>query len=559
MSFWHRLFGYKIPDDDQQKNKSFVTRTSDDGSTVIDGANAYGTSVDIDGTIRNEFELITRYREMALQPECDSAIDDIVNESIIGDRNKMPVSLNLDNVDDDLLSNEIKEEIKKEFEKCLSLLDFGNMGYDIYRKWYVDGRVTYHAIIDNKEPEKGIQELRYIDPRQIKKYKEVERTRDDETGVELIKEVGEYYIYNERGLIGNVAVGASSSEIGVKISPDVIVYAHSGIIDTYSQMVLSNLHKAYKAWNQLRMIEDAVVIYRLTRAPERRAFYIDVGTMPKTKAEQYLRDVMNKYKNKVTYDVATGEVRNDKRYMTMTEDFWLARSDGREGTKIESIPGGQNLGEIQDVEYFQKKLYKALNVPWSRMQQDSVFSFGKGSSITRDELKFAKFIGRLRSKFSMLFDEILSRQLILKNILTQSEWLKVKEKLYYDYVSDSFYEELKESEMIRDRIDLANQVTPLTPKYYSENYIRKNILKLSEDEVEAIKQDNEEQAMLSQTSTTGDPESQQFIDNTSEYEQEGEESAYEHEVIPGENFEHEPEKFEHEDENDYYQDEKEEE
>ena len=546
MAFWNRLFGYRT-EQTQEKNTSFVARSTDDGAVVVDGANAYGTYVDIDGTVRNEFELITRYREMALQPECDSAIDDIVNESIIGDKSKMPVSINLDKTD---FSDAIKERLQSEFETVLTLMNFGNTGYETFRKWYVDGRLFYHAIVDPDEPTLGIKELKYIDPRQIQKIKEVQRTRDQETGIELIQETGEYYIYNERGMIGNISGSANTTGAGVKISPDVVVYAHSGIIDTYSQMILSNLHKAYKAWNQLRMIEDAVIIYRITRAPERRVFYIDVGTMPKTKAEQYLKDIMNKYKNRMSYDVNTGETRNDKRYMTMTEDFWLPRSSGREGTKIEPLPGGQNLGEIQDVEYFQKKLYRALNVPLTRMQADSTFSFGKGSSITRDELKFAKFIGRLRSKFSMVFDEIMKKQLTFKQILTLDEWEKAKEKIHYDYVSDSFYEEIKEAEVLRDRLDLASATLSFIPKYYSENYVRKNILKQSEEDVDSIKKDNEEAAVDAETAS---PESQDFIDKTP-YEQEHTEK-YQHEVIPGEKYEHTPEKYEHEtEEPDYYQD-----
>lgn len=552
MAFWHRLFGYKIPERKDEKEPSFVAHVEEDGSTVIEGANAYGTYVDIDGTIKNEFELITRYREMALQPECDSAIDDIVNETIIGDKAKPPISLNLDKLED--ISDEIKEKIKTEFDIVLKLLNFNNLGYDIFRKWYIDGRVFYHAVVDEENPKEGIKELRYIDPRQIRKIKEIRREVEPNTGVELIKEVGEYYVYNERGMIGNISSSAGSSEVGIKIQSDVIIYAHSGIIDTYSRMVLSNLNKAFKAWNQLRFIEDAVVIYRLTRAPERRVFYIDVGTMPKSKAEQYMRDIMNKYKNKTTYDASTGEIRNDKRYMTMNEDFWLPTSEGRSGTKIETLAGGQTLGEIQDIEYFQKKLYKALNVPITRMQQDGVFSFGKGSSITRDELKFAKFIGRLRIRFSVLFDEILERQLLLKKVVTEDEWNKIKEQIYYDYISDSFYEELKESEILRERVDLATQLLPMVPKFYSNMYIQKNILKLSDDDIEVMKQENQEDVSLQSGSSTGDPENQKFIDNTHNFEQEPDPKKWEHPVVPGEKFEHEPEKYVQEQElDDYFQ------
>jgi hypothetical protein len=520
MAFWQRLFGYQIPEKQEKKEQpTFVSRDLDDGATIIDDQYAYGSYLDLDGTVRNEFELITRYREMSLQPECDSAIGDICDEAIICDKNKPPVSVNLDDVED--FSEAIKNKIQEEFNVVLELLNFKNLAYETFRKWYTDGRIFYHATIDKKNPTAGIQELKYIDPRQIKKIKEVQRQTDLESGVEVVVDTNEYYLYNERGMLGQITKG--STEIGMKISPDVIIYAHSGIFDSYSHMVLSNLHKAYKAWNQLRMIEDAVIIYRLTRAPERRVFYIDVGTMPRTKAQQYLQNVMNKYRNRVTYDSNTGEVRNDKRFMTMNEDFWLPRAEGRSGTSVDTLRGGENLGEIQDIEYFQNKLYKALSVPITRQQADNVFSFGKGSAITRDELKFAKFIGRLQSKFSMLFDEILHRQLVLKNIIAEEEWSQLQSQMFYNYVSDSFYEEIKEAEMIRDRAELAEQLSSMQPRYYSDNYIRKNILKLSEEEIEAMEDDKEEEEKEREEEreeeSADEDDSQDYIDQTEKVEE----------------------------------------
>tara|TARA_B100000902_G_scaffold7337_3_gene9429 strand:- start:4459 stop:6051 length:1593 start_codon:yes stop_codon:yes gene_type:complete len=477
-----QLFGFslqrakKVP-----KGPSFVQKDSMDGSQPIVGGGYYGYSVDFDGTIRNEYELITRYREMVLQPEADSAVDDVVNETICGNFDDVPVEVELSNLKQ---SDKIKKLIREEFQEILRLLDFDNRSYEIFRRWYVDGRLFYHKVIDPKNPSDGLVELRYIDPRKIRKVTEYEQKKPDQLrGVDLNQQLTQqsasYYLYNPKGL-------KNSTNQGMKIAPDSITYCHSGIQDLNKNMVLSHLHKAIKAVNQLRMIEDSLVIYRLSRAPERRIFYIDVGNLPKNKAEQYLREVMGRYRNKLVYDANTGEIKDDKKFMSMLEDFWLPRREGGRGTEITTLPGGQNLGELEDVKYFQKKLYKALNVPSSRLETETTFNIGRAAEITRDEVKFQKFIARLRKRFSELFHDLLKTQLILKGVVTLEEWEDMKEHIQYDYIADNYFTELKEIEIRNERMNMVNVMDPYVGKYFSVEYIRTQILKQTAQEQKEI-------------------------------------------------------------------------
>ena len=477
-----QLFGFslqrakKVP-----KGPSFVQKDSMDGSQPIVGGGYYGYSVDFDGTIRNEYELITRYREMVLQPECDSAVDDVVNETICGNFDDVPVELELSNLKQ---SEKIKKLMREEFNEILRLLDFDNRSYEIFRRWYVDGRLFYHKVIDPKDPRGGLVELRYIDPRKIRKVTEYEQKRPDQLrGVDLNQQLTQqsatYFLYNPKGL-------KNSTNQGMKIAPDSITYCHSGIQDLNKNMVLSHLHKAIKAVNQLRMIEDSLVIYRLSRAPERRIFYIDVGNLPKNKAEQYLREVMGRYRNKLVYDANTGEIKDDKKFMSMLEDFWLPRREGGRGTEISTLPGGQNLGELEDVKYFQKKLYKALNVPSSRLETETTFNIGRAAEITRDEVKFQKFIARLRKRFSELFHDLLKTQLILKGIISIEEWEDMKEHIQYDYIADNYFTELKEIEIRNERMNQVNVMDPYVGKYFSVEYMRRQVLKQTEQEIKEI-------------------------------------------------------------------------
>lgn len=458
--------------------KSFVPESNDDGAVTIQSGSYYGTYVDMDGVVRNEIELITRYREMAMQPELETAIDEIVNEAIVMDDSGKSVEINMDEVK---VSEGIKKKIRSEFDYILKLLNFGNMGYDIFRRWYVDGRIFYHLIVDEKKPLSGIQELRYIDPRRIRKIREIEKTMDRATGVEIIKKSREYYLYNDRGVIGS-----QSANMGAKIALDSVVNVNSGLMDSKRAMVLSYLHKAIKPLNQLRMMEDATVIYRISRAPERRIFYIDVGDMPTIKAEQYLRDIMTKYRNKLVYDSNTGEIKDDRKFMSMLEDIWLPRREGSQGTQIDTLRGGENLGKMEDVEYFQQKLYNSLGVPVTRLVPQQGFSLGRSNEITRDELKFAKFVQRLRSKFSSLFDDILRVQLVLKKVCTEEEWQYIKEDIWYDFLKDNNFDELKEAELIGNRIQTLNFVDPYVGRYYSKEWVQKNILHLTDEEIEEM-------------------------------------------------------------------------
>ena len=420
---------------------------------------------------------------MSMQPEIEGAIDDIVNEAIVSEDNGQCVELNTD----DLKQNDaIKKKISSEFDYVLKLLNFGSTGHDLFRRWYIDGRLFYHLIINEKRPQDGIQELRYIDPRRIRKVREIQKTKD-QTGMEVIKQVKEYYLYNERGVIG------AHSNMGAKIATDAVVNVNSGLMDSKRAMVLSYLHKAIKPLNQLRMVEDATVIYRLSRAPERRVFYVDVGNMPTIKADQYLRDIMVKYRNKLVYDSTTGEIKDDRKHLSMLEDFWLPRREGSRGTEIQTLPGGMNLGELEDVKYFEKKLYKSLGVPVSRLESTQGFSLGRSTEITRDELKFNKFISRLRNKFSTLFDDLLRVQLVLKKICTEEEWNEFKEEIWYDFLKDNNFDELKESELLTSRMQTLQMVDPYVGRYYSKQWVRKHILMQSEDDIEEIDKQIEEE------------------------------------------------------------------
>lgn len=487
------LFGFTIGRNTQTREltkQSYITPVADDGTSTISAGGYYGTYVDIDSSARSESELITRYRDISNYPDCDTAIEEIVTEAIAAVDSEPPVTLDLENLD---MSKSIKESIREEFEEILSLLDFKDKAHDIFRRWYVDGRVYYQKIIENSG-RKGITQLRYIDPRKIRKVREIKREKIPESGVEVIKSIDEFFIYNEKGI--NYSPGAASSPSagngGIKITVDSIAFCHSGIIDLDRNVILGYLHKAIKPVNQLKMMTDSLVIYRLARAPERRIFYIDVGNLPKIKAEQYMKDIMTRYRNKIVYDSTSGEVRDDRKFMNILEDFWLPRREGGRGTEITTLPGGENLGQIQDIEFFQNKVYQALNVPMSRFQQQSGFNFGRAAEISRDEMKFAKFISRLRRKFNMLFDDLLRTQLVLKNIITEEDWENIKENIDYKYAQDQYFQEIKEAENLRNRIDVLNQMSPYVGVYYSKNYVRKNVLKLTDEDIEQIEKENEE-------------------------------------------------------------------
>jgi hypothetical protein len=478
------LFGFTISrqkaEEDSLVQQSFAPPSSDDGALTITSAAYYGTYVDLDGTAKNEVELISRYREMAMQPEIESAIDDIINEAIVQDDDGKNVKLIMDDLKQ---PDKIKKAIQDEFSTVLRLLNYNNMAQDIFRRYYIDGRLFYHIIIDRENPIAGIKELRYVDPRKIRKVRELRKKKDERTGVEIMATINEYYIYNDKAITGTQS---SYGPVGTRITKDSIININSGLMDSRRAVVLSYLHKAIKPLNQLRMIEDATVIYRISRAPERRIFYIDVGNLPKLKAEQYLRDIMIKYKNKLVYDANTGEVRDDRKFLSMMEDFWLPRREGGKGTEITTLPGGQNLGELEDVKYFEKKLYKSLSVPISRLESSSGFTIGRSSEITRDELKFAKFIDRLRNKFSELFDQALRIQCVLKGVCTDVEFTEFKEHMYYDFIKDNNFAELKEAELMANRLTLLQQVDPYTGTYYSMGWIRRNVLRMDDDEIKLI-------------------------------------------------------------------------
>jgi len=471
------LFGFQITrvKKTEDPKQSFTTTQADDGTQTVAAGGYFGQYLDMEGTAKSEADLIRRYREISLHPECDMAVEDIVNEAVVANELKEAVRVNTDNLP---YGKDIRRRIEDEFSDILKLMNFNTKGHDIFRRWYVDGRIYYQKIIDRTSPTLGITELKYIDPRKIKKIREVRKTRPEGAkNLEIVDEFVEYYLFNEKGVSGTTSGG------GVKIAPDTIAFCPSGLVDQQKNIVMSYLHKAIKPVNQLRMIEDAVVIYRIARAPERRIFKIDVGNLPKVKAEQYLRDVMARYRNKLVYDASTGEIRDDRNYMSMLEDFWLPSREGGRGTDISTLPGGQNLGEIADIEYFQKKLYRSLNVPVSRLESTQGFNLGRASEITRDELKFTKFVQRLRKKFTELFNDLLKTQLILKKVISEEDWHTISHNLQYDFLQDGHFAELKQSEMMRERIQLVNEMRDMVGKYFSVEYMRKNVLKQSESEI----------------------------------------------------------------------------
>ena len=493
-----KLFGFSIEDSEPLSPTAVspVPPNDEDGNDHYMSSGFFGSYVDLEGVYRTEFELIKRYREMALHPEVDSAVEDIVNEAIVSDLNDSPVELDLDHLN---ASDGIKNKIRDEFKFIKDLLDFDKKSHEIYRNWYIDGRIYYHKIIDLKKPMEGIQELRYIDAMKMRHVRQQKKNENDKYGKKLtmknnddpmdyrFPEIEEYFIYNPGGKYPTGNINATGASQGIKMAKDSITYCTSGLVDRNKGSVLSYLHKSIKSLNQLRMIEDSLVIYRLSRAPERRIFYIDVGNLPKVKAEQYLRDVMMRYRNKLVYDASTGEVRDDKKYMAMLEDFWLPRREGGRGTEISTLPGGQNLGEITDIEYFKKKLYRSLNVPPSRMDGEGGFNLGRSSEILRDELKFTKFVARLRKRFANMFNDMLKTQLILKNVITPEDWETMSEHIQYDFLYDNHFSELKESELLNERLNSVQIAEPYVGRYFSQDYVRRKILRQTDEEI--IEQD----------------------------------------------------------------------
>jgi len=496
-----KLFGFSIEDDAPLTPSAVspVPPNNEDGVDHYLTSGFFGTHLDIEGVYKTEFDMMKRYREMALHPEVDSAIEDIVNEAIVSDTNDSPIQIELSNLN---ASDGIKRKIREEFKYILELLDFDKKSHEIYRNWYTDGRLYYHKIIDFKKPHEGIKELRYIDAMKMRYVRQKKKTNKDELNISnknlndpmeySFPEIEEYFVYNPKGyyntagIMGNISGGNNNSG-GIRIAKDAITYCTSGLVDRNKNTVLSYLHKAIKSLNQLRMIEDSLVIYRLSRAPERRIFYIDVGNLPKVKAEQYLRDVMMRYRNKLVYDASTGEIRDDKKFMSMLEDFWLPRREGGRGTEITTLPGGQNLGEITDINYFQEKLYRSLNVPVTRIGGEGGFNLGRSSEILRDELKFTKFVGRLRKRFSAMFADMLKTQLILKNIITPEDWKIMSEHIQFDFLYDNHFSELKDAELMTERLNMAATAEPYIGKYYSQDYIRRKILRQTDEEI--IEQD----------------------------------------------------------------------
>lgn len=482
-----KLFGFTLgqrdivkKEDPQQASFSLPTNALDDGAVTITQNAHFGTYVDLEGSVRNELELITRYREMSNHPECDQAITEIVDEAICHDDDGRVVDIILD----DLKQPEsIKKKIREEFDNVLKMLNFSNLADDVFRRWYIDGRIYYHVIVNEANPKEGIRELRYIDPRKIRKVREVQKGRDPKTGADVIKSIAEYYIYNDRGTTTQSFTAAANQ--GLRISPESVINVNSGLMDAKNTFVISFLHKAIKPLNQLRMIEDATVIYRISRAPERRVFYIDVGNLPKGKAEQYIRDIMIKYRNKMVYDASTGELRDDRKHMSMLEDFWLPRREGGKGTEITTLPAGQNLGQMDDVLYFQKKLYQSMNVPYSRLEAQSggLVGLGRTTEVTRDELKFNKFITKIRNKFSKIFDQALETQLVLKGICTKEEWQEFKDTIYFEYKKDNNFTELRDAELWQNRLQMLGTIDPFVGRYFSQEWVKKNILQLTDDDI----------------------------------------------------------------------------
>jgi hypothetical protein len=479
------LFGFSIQKSQKDQGlsgKTFTDPTPDDGAIEIAGGGFFSSVLDTDGRERSDIDLIRRYRDISMQAECDAAVEDIVNEGIISNLNDIPVNIDLTNIP---YPDKIKKRIRAEFMEVLRLLNFNEKGHDIFRRWYVDGRLYYHKVIDNKDPQRGLTQLRFIDPTKIRKVRETTKAPSvDQNGVEMIAKVDEYFIYSDKGF---ASVGSQGNNQGIKISADSIVYVPSGLLDSNSGRVISYLHKAIKPVNQLRMIEDAIVIYRISRAPERRIFYIDVGNLPKVKAEQYLKDVMNRYRNKLVYDASTGEIRDDRNHMSMLEDFWLPRREGGRGTEISTLPGGSNLGEIDDIVYFQRKLYRSLNVPISRLEAENGFSMGRASEITRDELKFTKFVQRIRKKFTPLFTDLLKTNLLLKGVISPEDWPRMQEHIQYDFMEDGHFAELKDAELLNDRIQTLDSIQSYIGTFFSKEYVLKKVLNMTDAEIQEMR------------------------------------------------------------------------
>ena len=499
-----KLFGFSIEDEDK-KSKGIISpvpQNNEDGADYFLSSGFYGQYIDIEGVFRTEFDVIKRYRDMALHPECDTAIEHVVNEAIVSDMNDSPVEIDLDNLN---VSDNLKKVVRNEFKYIKDIMDFDKKSHEIFRNWYVDGRIYYHKVIDMKKPDEGIKEIRYIDSLKLKLMRiqpKNERGAKGAEGIPVMPYAGEttitkdakiteFYTYYPQGMAQKFGSVAGK---GVKIAKDAITHVHSGLVDRNKKITLSYLHKAIKGLNQLRMIEDSLVIYRLSRAPERRIFYIDVGNLPKVKAEQYLRDVMMRYRNKLVYDANTGEIKDDKKFMSMLEDFWLPRREGGRGTDISTLPGGQNLGELSDIEYFQRKLYRALNVPESRISgTDSGFNLGRSSEILRDELMFSKFVGRLRKRFSYLFLDMLKTQLVLKNIVTPEDWDKMSEHIQFDYLYDNHFAELKDHELMTERLNIMVAIEPYIGTYYSRDYVKRKVLRQTDEEIEEMAQEMEDE------------------------------------------------------------------
>lgn len=481
------IFGFNITREQPPKTeKSFVAPSDEGGVESIRAGGYYGTYLDLEGVANNEAELIKRYRDISLMADVDTAIQDIIDDAIANLDDEDPVTLDTDRLK---VSDAVKKQIQDEFENIVELLDFKNRSQDYFRRWYIDGRLYFHKVIDTENPRKGIRDIRYIDPRKITKVKEVHKEKNEQ-GVQFIKSVEEFFIFNEKGLSQKAAqYKAPANDNALKITKDAITYVPSGLVDQDKNIALSYLHKAIRPANQLRMMENAVVIYRITRAPERRIFYVDVGNLPTNKAEQYLKDIMDRYRNKLVYDANTGEVRDDKKFMSMLEDFWLPRREGSNGTSIDTLPAGQNLGQIEDVEYFQKKLYQSLNVPVSRLQQQAGLNFGRSAEINRDELKFTKFVARLRRKFGVMFDDLLKTQLLLKNIITEEDWTDIKDDLLYRFAQDAYYTESKNQEILRSRVEVLNGMASYIGTLFSKSYVQREVLMLTDEEIEQIEND----------------------------------------------------------------------
>ena len=494
------IFGFKIERKSEERPNAnvpaFALPENDDGSVMFAGGGAYGSYLNMEGEYKNEVELIYKYREMSSLSDCEVAIENVVNEAIVAGKGERPVNILLDNLS---LTESIKTKIRNEFDTILDLLNFNNFGHEVFRRWYVEGRLYYHIMIDENDPSRGIVELRSLDATKIKKITQVNKEKKQDT---INVKVNEVFNYNPAGL-------NAQNRQGILISRDSIAYCTSGLLDKRKKMVLSYLHKAIKPLNQLRMVEDAIVIYRISRAPERRIFYIDVGNLPKVKAEQYIRDIMTRYKNRLVYDSDSGEVRDDRRHQSMLEDYWLPRREGGRGTEITTLPGGQNLGEVEDIVYFQRKLYRSLNIPVSRLEQESTFNLGRGAEITRDEVKFTKFIQKLRKKFNVLFNDILKTQLILKGVIAEEDWSLIRNNIHYSYLKDGHYAEMRDMDVLRDRLDILNTMEPYIGEWFSKEYVQKHVFRMSEEEIKEMgKQIDKEPPPMDDEDEGGDDDSE---------------------------------------------------